>query len=150
MQVFRVVAGLLADRTQECHDVVLGLRALDLVDAGGRAHLRGPAQPLRDLDRDEAELRLSLAGQELDVQPRRELRLLGPEPGHLGRGVAVDHTTPPTTGMGTSASRSRPTPTIETGTPVMCSMRSRNARAASGRSSIARTSEVRPHPGSSS
>ena len=85
----RGLADPLLDHVDERGDVVLGdeLALLDRgdVEAGALAH-RG-----RGVLRDDAELGPGLGGEDLDLEPGAEARLVGEEVGHLGQGVAGDH-----------------------------------------------------------
>jgi hypothetical protein len=87
-----VVAGRrdrLHEGGEEGDDVVVG-RLLDLGAALGRRD-RALLDRGEVLGGDDAQLDVGLAGEHLDLDPGRELRLVGPQRAHLGQGVTGDH-----------------------------------------------------------
>ena len=79
-----------ADGVDERGQVVVR-PALDLGHTLGRGRRRLRASPLRDLRADDPELAPRVERRQLDLEPQLQLALLGPDPGHLGSGVARDH-----------------------------------------------------------
>ena len=149
VQVAGVFAGALADDAQKRHDIVARLPLLQILDAGHAPHARALPQPPRRRLGDQPHPRLSLGREQLDLQPRGELRLGAPQRRHLRRGVSRDHAHP--SWQKIMSARSGPTPASASGAPTISSMRRRNARASTGRSVRCRAPVVgRRHPGSSS
>ena len=85
-------AELLGDRVDEGGRVVVG-DALDLRDALRRRHLDLGADRLDGVRRNRPELGERVERGELDLEPRRKLPLVRPDPGHGWTGVAGNHWT---------------------------------------------------------
>ena len=82
-------ADMLGQIGQERDHVMLGDR-LDLVDPGDLESALLP-DLLGGLLGDDPELRLSVAGMGLDLEPDLEFHFRGPDGHHIGSGIARDH-----------------------------------------------------------